>query len=107
MNEFKILLLKSSYESDELGNQIPITTETPVIAKVISASASEFWKAGQTGLGADYKAIVWSFEYSGEEKVKYADMLYEVYRTYEVGGKTELYLRKTIGTQRSIADDRY
>lgn len=101
MDEVKILLLKSSYESDELGNQIPTTTETPVFAKIISASSSEFWKAGQTGLGADYKAIVWSFEYNGEGKVKYADTVYEVYRTYKVGDKMELYLRKAIGTQRS------
>lgn len=101
VNEAKIMLLKSSYESDELGNQISITTETPVFAKIISASSSEFWKAGQTGLGADYKAIIWNFEYNGEGKVKYADTVYEVYRTYVVGDKIELYLRKAIGTQRS------
>lgn len=101
VDEAKILLLKSSYESDELGNQIPITTETPVFAKIVSASSSEFWKAGQTGLGADYKAIIWRFEYSGEEKVKHKDTIYDIYRTYVVGDKIELYLRKAIGTQRS------
>ena len=101
VNEAKIMLLKSSYESDELGNQIHTTTETPVFAKIASASSSEFWKAGQTGLRADYKAVIWNFEYHDEGKVKYADTVYEVYRSYVVGDKIELYLRKAIGTQRS------
>ncbi len=100
MNEVKITLLKSVYESDEIGNQIPITTEKSVFAKIVSASSSEFWKAGQTGLGADYKATIWNFEYNGEDEVRYADTVYEVYRTYVVGDKIELYLRKAIGTQR-------
>lgn len=101
MNEVKISLLSSKYEDDELGNQIPVHTEKPVFAKILSASSAEFWKAGQTGLGADYKATIWNFEYSGEGKVKYADTVYEVYRTYVVGDRIELYLRKAIGTQRS------
>lgn len=107
MDEAKIKLLKSSYKSDELGNQIPTTTEKPVFAKIVSASSSEFWKAGQTGLGADYKAIIWRFEYSGEGKVKYKNTIYDVYRTYVVGDKIELYLRKAIGTQGVVIDDQY
>lgn len=101
VNEAKITLLKSSYTSDEIGNRIPNYSETSVFAKIVSASSAEFWKAGQTGLGADYKAVIWNFEYNGEDKVRYSDVVYEVYRTYVVGDKIELYLRKAIGTQRS------
>ena len=99
MNEVKITLLKNVYKSDEIGNQICTSAENSVFAKLLSASSSEFWKAGQTGLGADYKATIWNFEYNGEDKVRYANTVYEVYRTYVVGDKIELYLRKAIGTQ--------
>ena len=103
MNEVKITLLKSVYESDEIGNQVPIITEKPVFAKILSASSSEFWKAGQTGLGADYKAIIWNFEYDGESRVRYANTEYEIYRTYVVGDKIELYLRKALGKHRGVS----
>ena len=98
MNDVKITLIGGTYESDEIGNQKLVPDEREVFAKVVSASSSEFWRAGQTGLSADYRADVWSFEYRGEMQVRFNDSVYEVYRTYVRGDKTELYLRKATGT---------
>lgn len=101
VDEVKIKLLTSVFEEDAIGNQKQTYTEKTVFARIVSASSTEFWKAGQTGLTADYKAIIWRFEYHGEGRVEYAGTIYEIYRTYVVGDKIELHLRKAIGTQRS------
>jgi hypothetical protein len=103
VNEIKITLIGGgTYESDEIGNRKLSPKEKAVFAKVVSASSAEFWRAGQTGLGADYKAEVWSFEYNGEVQVRFNNALYDVYRTYVRGDKTELYLRKAIGAQNEV-----
>lgn len=76
-------LIAERFESDEIGNQIPIETKTEVFARKESAYGDEFYAAGQSGIKAKYKFIVNRADYSGEGKVEYNGKRYSVYRTYE------------------------
>lgn len=63
-----------------------------------SAFSSEFFQAGQKGIKPSTVLLIDSESYGGEEKVKYNDILFSIYRFYlRADGLTELYLSKKIG----------
>lgn len=82
---------------DNIGNPIIEETETEVFVDVLSVSQSEFFNAGQNGLKPEYKMILFTYDYGLQDKVKYNDKFYSVYRTYQNGDKTELYLTAKVG----------
>lgn len=74
------------------------TEETEVFATVESVGQTEFFSAAQSGMRADYRLIVWSDDYAGEQLVKIRGKNYDIYRTYmRKDGKTELYCGKRAG----------
>ena len=76
------------------------TTNT-VFADISSVSQTEFFSGGRLGLQPSLKAVVYDFEYNGEEIVKWNGKLYSVYRTFYVNGadRVELYLEERGGTK--------
>ena len=99
MIEDVIYLVKERYKADNIGNQIPAEEITPMFAAIYSVSQSEYFEAGKNGLKPDYKMMIYSQEYSGEQKVRYENTAYTIYRTYLCGDRLELYLTKRDGTQ--------
>lgn len=93
-----IKLIAETFAADSIGNQTATETNKTVYAEIASVSQSEFFQAGQSGLKPDYKVIMWSFEYNGENIIEYDSKRYNVYRTFlRTDEKIELYLTQKAG----------
>lgn len=94
-----ITLIKEIPGRDAIGNICPTVTEREnIFCRVQSISQQEFFKAGQNGLRAAYKFIVFKGDYEGEKLVRYKDTRYAVYRTFEPDtDEVELYAREEEG----------
>ena len=93
----KISLISVEHDQDEIGQIVETETAVEVIATLQSVSQNEWTDAGQLGLAAQYQAVIWSFEYHGEEIVDIGEKRYKVYRTYDTGRQIELYLEELVG----------
>lgn len=91
------LIKKHPAGTDESGNELYEESGTTVFAKKRSVGLREFSAAAQMGLRAELVLDVWSFEYGGEEEVELYGQRYFVYRSYQNGERTELYLTKRSG----------
>lgn len=92
-----ITLVTETIVYDEIGQPVPTETYRYVFAKLRSVSLTEWTNAGQLGNAASIQAVIWSFEYQGEEVVAIGDRRYHVYRTYDTGDRKELYLEEMVG----------
>lgn len=99
MTDDIVYLLKKGYKPDGIGNQIPVKEERPVFAMIGSVSQAEYFEAGKMGLKPEYKITIYNQEYDGEEKVRYGDTIFSIYRTYLYGDRLEMYLTKKDGVQ--------
>lgn len=86
-----VCLMGLTYVKDNLKQEIAVPVEREVYADVRSASQREFFEAGMIGLKAEKKIVIYSADYKDEKKVKYNNVVYDIYRTYEDGEKIELY----------------
>lgn len=82
MNDVKITLRKMTYTVAKGVVESEIKYETEVWAHPKSVTYNEFYQATEAGYKADIIFSVYSFEYKGEEEVKYSDEVYDVVRTY-------------------------
>lgn len=96
MNEL-VKLVSCKYVSDDIGNQVPELTEREIFCETMSVSQTEFFHGAQAGLKPEYKFKILADEYKGETLVQYKNVLYSVYRTYNVNDFTELYVTKKVG----------
>jgi len=69
----------------------------PVYAKIKSVSQTEFFKAAQTDLNADFVFCIFVGDYNGEEMVGYKGKTHRVYRVYYNGDTVELYAESRVG----------
>ena len=93
-----ISLVKRTFTTDEIGQQIPADTTRDVFCAVSSISQSEWFEAGRNGLKPEYRVDMFFPEYDGEEIVEYHGTRYGVYRTYRRNNEVlELYLERKAG----------
>lgn len=88
-----IELISIKYIQDDEGNMI-IAKETlkKVYAKRKSISQSEFYKAGVTDLKPACVFVVRTAEYKGQDRLKFNNELYKIYRTFDTKNEmSELY----------------
>lgn len=91
-------LVSVTYQTDDIGNQIPKELLREVFCNVKSTSQSEFFKAGEAGLKPTYKFTMFRYDYSGEKEVEYLNERYSVYRTYAGDSDDiELYVTEKVG----------
>lgn len=64
-----------------------------IFAEIQSITMTEFYSAASVGMSPNAKAIVWAFEYHGEQILELDGQRYKIFRTYQVptGNKMELY----------------
>ena len=93
-----IKLIKSEYAPDEMGRQIATETEREIFAEISSISQGEFFKAGQSGISPEVRAVIWTAEYDGERIAEAGGVRYTIYRIYNRNDKTELYMSQKVGT---------
>ncbi len=93
-----ITLLKSPYTADAIGNQIPGEYERVLVfANLYSISADEYYNAALTGLRPSKAFDIYSFEYSGQDKLEYEGQTYNIVRADTRGERTRLYCEKVAG----------
>ena len=99
MDRSRVLtLVAMTYETDDIGQQVPKETKRNVFCNVTSVSASEWYDAGRAGMKAEYRATMFVYDYHGEEIVELDGVRYGVYRTYLGRNEMiELYLERKAG----------
>lgn len=86
----------------------PIYTDgTPreIFANIQSVKQSEFFQASAAGITTEGTAVVWAFEYHGENVLVLNGQRYAIYRTYRPDGskKMELYFGYETGANTATA----
>lgn len=99
MNEFGEITLCTRQKSyDAIGQEISEAVATQTIQCTInSIGRSELITARQIGYDPEVEADVFSASYNGEPLAQYNEKTYEIYRTFQRGDRTELYLGIRIG----------
>lgn len=93
-----VTLIDRTYEPDENAiERVTGETRRAVHGDLESVTGEEFLTAGQRGINARVRVKVWREEYHGEKLAEVDGLLLEVYRTYVVGEKIELYLGERVG----------
>lgn len=82
--DYELILVQQTFTEDEIGNQIPVETQTPILCGLKSVARSEFYNAAATGLRPELIFVVHGYEYNGEKKVIFEGVRYNVIRTYAV-----------------------
>lgn len=99
MNKYgEVTLLTQAHPRDSIGQAGSTTTaQLTIEATVGSITRDEWLTARQGGYEAEIMLKVFSASYSGESSAIYNGKQYEIYRTYQGGDRTELYLGTRIG----------
>lgn len=99
MNKYgEITLISKVFQEDTIGQAIGEATETRTIQCVVDNIGRAEWSiAQQGGFQAEIMVKVFSASYNGESLAQYNSKQYEIYRTYQTGDMTELYLGTRIG----------
>lgn len=92
--------MRSVYSQDEYGIMREEVSARMVYADVKSVTLSEWTEGGKIGLNPEYRMTMFKFDYEGEHILKYNDVQYTIYRTYEtVNDMIELYVEKRKGNE--------
>jgi len=83
--DHELTLISQTITEDEIGNQVPVETETVILCGLKSIGRSEFYNAAVTGLRPELIFVVHGYEYNGEKLVKFGGIRYRVIRTYATG----------------------
>lgn len=99
MNRYgEITLCRKDARQDCIGQAIDEAIEERTIQCVVDTiGRSEWITAQQGGYESEIMVKVFSASYNGESIAAYNGKTYEVYRTYQSGDMTELYLGTRIG----------
>lgn len=81
--DHELTLITQVMTGDEVGNQIPVETKKDILCGLKSIGRNEFYNAAATGLKPEITFIVHAYEYSGQRKVEFEGVTYNVIRTYE------------------------
>lgn len=93
-----ITLVKTEYEQDDIGQQVPKETKRDIYCTLKSIGQEEWYKAGNRGLKPEIKAIIFSPEYQNETIAEIDGKRYGIYRTYIGENENlELYLERKAG----------
>lgn len=93
-----LTLLQENRGKDAIGQEITEGySETLVPCLYRSASQTEQQEAYRRGFDAECRCEVFFLDYSGESLCEWQSKRYEIYRTYEVDDRIELYLGTRIG----------
>lgn len=99
MNKYgEITLCKKGFLQDCIGQAIDEAVEERTIqCEVDSIGRGEWITAQQGGFQSEIMVRVFSASYNGESICQYCGKTYEIYRTFQSGDMTELYLGTRIG----------
>lgn len=89
-----IYLIKSSIESDDIGNNISSDFETfnKCYAKKQSVRTIEFYSAVDTGFSPSVEFVIKRLNYHDEEELEWNDKRYKIIRTVDPKNKNDIVL---------------
>lgn len=94
----EITLIARTYQKDDIGQIVPLAdTERTIECKISSVGRNEWLTAHQGGYEAQYMMEVFGASYNGEKKAKFNGKTYDIYRTFAIGDRMELYLGDKVG----------
>lgn len=97
--DHEVTLIAQTMGEDDIGNQIPVETETTILCSKQSVGRSEYYNAAAAGLRPELVLIVHGYEYNGERIVRFEGSRYNVIRTYETDfEEIELTCERVIGS---------
>lgn len=79
----EVELITPSLSEDLLGNQIETNESVTVLCKKKSISQNEFYNAAVNGMKPSISLVVHTYEYSGQVKLSFDGIEYNVIRAYE------------------------
>lgn len=96
--DHEVTLISQTYEQDEIGNQIPVESETTVLCGKRSVGRSEFYNAAANGMRPELVLVIHGYEYHDEKVVRFEGAKYNVVRSYATTfEEIELTCEKVIG----------
>lgn len=90
-------LITESFAYGDDGVPVPAENVSTVFCEVSSIGMNEWFEGGRSGLNPQYRFIVFTGDYNGEELCSYRGKRYRIYRTFVNGDRTELYVEKRKG----------
>lgn len=91
MTDDVITLIKTKFDKDAVGNQVPSEQiRRPVFCRVQSIMRNEYYQAAQSDLHPEYTFVLSNFrDWMGEREIEYTDWtgitrLFDVIRVYRV-----------------------
>lgn len=93
----KIRLIAENYEKDEAGQMVPNETQRMIWGRKAPITRAEWGASGRQGLKPSFMVKVRTQEYRGEPTAEVAGRRYGIYRSYQDGEQTELYLEAKVG----------
>ena len=98
MQDSTLKLISFTNAKDKYGMPTKTEVATEIYCRVSSESGSEFNAAQQNGIKPQWKFIIRSLEYSGQNIVEFDSKRFAVYRTYQAGlDDIELYVEEREG----------
>ena len=80
--DYELTLVKQSYKTDTLMNQIPEKIETIVYCNLKSITRGEFYNAASQGIKPEIVFVIHKYEYNDEKEILFEGKKYKVIRTY-------------------------
>lgn len=94
----EVVLLTDELTKDGIGQLLPDSQEQTSILCTVREIEREEWRvAYQSGIKPEAVLKVFSGDYSGEKKALFRGRVYLIYRAYQPGEYTELYLGTRVG----------
>lgn len=99
-HDVPVVLIGETYTQDALGVQRTAETRKRVFSQITSVNASEWFEGGRAGLNPEFRAEIYSAEYSGEKVLEKDSKRYAIYRTYQSSiDRVELYCELKEGAE--------
>ncbi len=96
-NTIKITLIGQSYEKDPFGQLVPKEITRTIWGRKSPITRAEWGEAGRQGVNPSFQVKIRTREYRGELVAEIHGERYGIYRSYQAGETTELYLQKKVG----------
>jgi len=93
-----VKLIKTTYTTDSLGQQIPTEIARIAYCKVRSVTQNEWFNGAQNHMKPELEVTMFKYDYEDEEQAEYNGKRYGIYRTYLGNGDNiSLYLQSKAG----------
>lgn len=95
-------LITESFLQNDYGVYERSFEKKKVYVDVVSINSQEWFEGGRNGLNPQFRFIMFSHDYSGEQIIEFSGIQYSIYRTYlRKGDLIELYTEKRKGNEQT------